>query len=352
MLGLCIVAFSAACGNATTQQNSTPTPATGSFTLTLDGTGTPHVVSATQVADQFIFKGVTIWGLPNQSNKQTQFANSQWANRRTVVSTVKSWGANAIRLRVDGAAYEGQQWLPKADYVRHVLDWVNAASAQGLYVVICNWDGLYEQHWGLRSAAYMRNTSLVRALYAAIGNNTHVAYEMFDEPNGSSATWQTWLTVMKATVSTYRKLGYTSLLLVDTPDWSHDYNLKAMSQLFQSDAQAGVAQLAFTRHDYASMSIWAGGWNATAWLTAVGGKSNPFPLIESEFGNYSNYVSDIKWSRSAANFFGKSARKEKFYGGAFAFLFGPWFDANAMTLPDNQTPTSWGAVVKNSFLAP
>jgi hypothetical protein len=35
--------------------------------------------------------------------------------------------------------------------------------------------------------------------------------------------------------------------------------------------------------------------------------------------------------------------------GAAAFLFGPWFDANAMTGADSASPTTWGTAVRDQL---
>jgi hypothetical protein len=38
------------------------------------------------------------------------------------------------------------------------------------------------------------------------------------------------------------------------------------------------------------------------------------------------------------------------FAGAAAFVFGPWWDANAITAADNRTPTAWGNAVKSGLL--
>jgi hypothetical protein len=37
------------------------------------------------------------------------------------------------------------------------------------------------------------------------------------------------------------------------------------------------------------------------------------------------------------------------YVGAAAFVFGPWYDANAMTGADSATPTAWGTAVRDNL---
>jgi hypothetical protein len=55
------------------------------------------------------------------------------------------------------------------------------------------------------------------------------------------------------------------------------------------------------------------------------------------------------WSAAAAGFFSARFAGQPNFVGAAAFLFGPWFDANAMTGADSATPTTWGTAVRQLF---
>jgi len=48
--------------------------------------------------------------------------------------------------------------------------------------------------------------------------------------------------------------------------------------------------------------------------------------------------------------FGSRFAAQPNYVGAAAFVFGPWFDANAMTGADGVPPTAWGTAVRDHLL--
>ncbi|HXH27176.1 MAG TPA: cellulase family glycosylhydrolase, partial [Candidatus Acidoferrum sp.] len=128
--------------------------------------------------------GATVWGLPADIDQQHEgFGEAQYAQRTTVLQTLKNWGANAIRLRLDVSAMQGGAGLTQAQYIQHVVDWVREATAQNLYVNICFWDSLYNANnkW---FGGYKQDFNFMRTVYAALGNNPRVVYEPWNEPNG------------------------------------------------------------------------------------------------------------------------------------------------------------------------
>jgi hypothetical protein len=73
--------------------------------------------------------------------------------------------------------------------------------------------------------------------------------------------------------------------------------------------------------------------------------------FETEFGNtVEGLGGNALWSSQAASFFASAYQTLPGYAGAFAWVWGPWSDANAMVGDDNVTTTAWGNVVRN-FLA-
>ena len=132
------------------------------------------------------------------------------------------------------------------------------------------------------------------------------------------------------------------------------YDDSRYSALEAYDAgRAGMAshQLAFAKHDYAN-EYPGKAWDASAWRSAQGGSQTKHLIFETEFGNYNGDPSTVNnaWAAAAASFFGGRFAAQQNYAGAAAFLFGPWFDANAMAASDNLSPTGWGASVKNNLL--
>lgn len=297
--------------------------------------------------------GVSVWGI--QDSITTTHGVAQYAARQTVVNTIKSWGANTLRLRLLASDYNSQAFMSKAAQLTQIQNWQTTAQAAGLYLQVCWWDALDGPYsagnWATQySSAFPMMTDVVNALGAT---NPWVVYEPFNEPNNVSDA--SWLAAMKATLTTFRGLGYTGILLIDTTGWSHAYNDASMTALEQWDAGLiGTHQLIFCKHDYANegyanpdsgfdFAHWAvngGSWNFNAHL-----------VCESEFGNYNGSPSTVHnaWSSGAATWMASKVNDGTLVG-AQAFLFGPWFDANAMTTSDNVTTTTWGGYVKTNFV--
>ena len=69
-------------------------------------------------------------------------------------------------------------------------------------------------------------------------------------------------------------------------------------------------------------------------------------------GNYNGDPSTVSdsWSSAAATFFANRFADQPNYVGAAAFVFGNWWDANAMTSSNNVSTTTWGSSARR-FLA-
>ncbi|MEA2362028.1 MAG: endoglucanase [Thermoleophilaceae bacterium] len=307
-------------------------------------------------------KGVNVWGL--QDSITTSFGASQYANRSTVASTVRSWGANLVRFRVLADDYNSAPSaatgnLTKGQIIQRIKDWRDAVVGQGMYFMPTSWDALDGAYSDAKWAGNgHRVHQLFADIHAALGNDPMVIYEVTNEPN--NVGWAQWEGNMQASIKHFREtIGYKGLLVVDPIWWANSgtggegYDDARYSALEAYDAaRAGMAshQLAFAKHDYANE--YAGkAWNAGAWSAAQGGSQTKHLIFETEFGNYNGSPSsvDSAWAAGAASFFAKRFASQPNYVGAAAFLFGPWFDANAMTAASN-TPTAWGTSVKDKFL--
>lgn len=305
--------------------------------------------------------GVTVWGMNDEVT--TTFGASQYANRQLIINTIKSWGANHIRFRMLASDYDKGAPLSKAQYLQQIKDWRDVTTAAGLYFMPIWWDGLDgsygKANWPTQySKAFPMMTDVVNALKINGAQDPKVFYEPFNEPT-DAATDDQWLANMKDTVRHFRNdLGYTGILLIDPRVWSHHYDDARFTQLEQYDATLngmnGINQLIFAKHDYANEGFanpdsgfdsahWAAngdGWNFTKHLS-----------WETEFGNYNGDPSTqhLAWANGAATWMADKVN-DGTLAGASAFLWGPWFDANAITAADNTTPTTWGGYVKNNLL--
>jgi hypothetical protein len=301
-------------------------------------------------------KGVNVWGL--QDPITTSFGAAQYANRAKVVQTIKSWGANLVRFRVLADDYTSA--ANKAQIIQRIKDWRDAVVGAGMYFMVCSWDGLDGAH---SDAGWAGNGWRVHQLFAdiraALGDDPMVIYEVTNEPNNVS--WDAWTANMQASVKYFREtIGYRGLLVIDPIWWANSgtggqgYDDGRYSALEAYDAarpgMGGAHQLAFAKHDYADG--YAGkAWNAAAWVAAQGGSQTKHLIFETEFGNYNGSPSSVSpaWASAAAAFFAGRFAAQPNYVGAAAFVFGPWWDANALTGSDNVTPTAWGKTVKDKL---
>ncbi len=306
---------------------------------------------------QIKMDGVAVWGIRDQITGD--FGTSQYTNRQKIVNNIKQWGANHIRFRVLASDYDTQAYMTKAQQIQQIKDWRDATVAAGMYFQVTWWDsldGAYGKgNWASRYAsAFPMMTDVVRAL----GDDPMVFYEPFNEPTDAPSDDQ-WLTAMKATVGHFRTtLSYKGILLIDPRIWSHGYNDSTMTQLEQHDAaQTGMNskhQLIFAKHDYANEGFPNpdAGFDSNRWAVNGGPWNFTKHLVwQTEFGNYNGDPSSVHqgWSRDATKWMAAKVNDGTLVG-ATAFLYGPWYDANAMTNADNTTPNIWGGYVRDNLL--
>jgi hypothetical protein len=298
--------------------------------------------------------GVAVWGVQDQITAEVGV--EQYTNRQKVVSTIKAWGGNHVRLRLLASDYDSQAYMTKAQEIQQIKDWRDTVVAAGLYFMPTWWDSLDGSYqnagWASKySQAFPMMTDVVNAL----GNDPMVFYEPFNEPNNVSTG--EWLPAMKATVAHYRNtLHYTGILLIDMTVWSHHYDDSGMTQLEQYDASltgmGGKHQIIFAKHDYANEYSDVNNWTASSWAAnGDGWDFSKHATWESEFGNYNGSSSTVhlSWSQSAANGLAGKINDGTIVG-ASAFVFN-WVDANTMVGSDNTTPNTWGGYVKDFLTA-
>jgi hypothetical protein len=307
-------------------------------------------------------RGVNVWGL--QDSITASFGANQYANRSKVADTIKSWGANLVRFRVLADDYNSAPSpatgnLTKAQIIQRIKDWRDAVVGRGMYFMPCSWDALDGAH---SDAGWAGNGARVHQMFAdihaALGDDPMVVYEVTNEPN--NVTWAQWDANMQPSIKYFREtIGYRGLLVIDPIWWANSgtggqgYDDARYSALEAYDAaRTGMRshQLAFAKHDYANE--YAGkAWSAGAWTAAQGGSQTKHLIFETEFGNYNGSASTVSalWASAAASFFGGRFAAQPNYVGAAAFVFGPWYDANAMTGADSATPTAWGTAVRDNL---
>lgn len=307
-----------------------------------------------------IMQGVNVWGI--ETITMNGFGDDQYADRVNIVNTIKSWGANHVRFRLQASDYNAETYMTQAEYLNRIQQWHDLITGAGMYFMPVWWDphdGPYsDANW---STQYNQAFPMMTDVMNLFPDDPMVIYEPFNEPTGAVNDVD-WVNAMKDTISHFRDNGYTGILLIDPRVWAHCFDDADFTELEQHDAaQAGMDgthQIIFTKHDYArEYTDPDSGFDEAEWLTNSGGcedwDMSTHAVWESEFGNYSIDPSSVHpaWSAGAAEFMNTSTCTTPL-AGASAFLFGPWLDENAMTEADNVTPTTWGTQVDDLFLAP
>lgn len=315
-----------------------------------------HLATVGNPGKRLFLKGVNVWGITDYVTRD--FAGAQYANRNAVCATIRAWGGNHIRLRVLADEYVHLKNMHStANYLLWIRNWVAAAKAHGLYVYLSWWDSRDSQDKSQSGADWATRYAFAFPMMAAVHNTLRlpgghddpaVFYEPFNEPN--QVTWATWTPAMTATVRFWRSLGYQGVLVIDTPSYSHYYSDTNMSALEAIDASLTKSRrhnLVWARHDYCtdySRRV----FTATRWLNSTGGSQSRHVLLESEFGNTNGGASNPAWSAAIAGYFHAHGFARPNIAGMSGFLFGNWYDGNAMsTDPTGADPTAWGTVIRN-----
>lgn len=303
--------------------------------------------------------GVTVWG--NEDHITGSFGADQYANRAKIVQTIKAWGGNHIRFRMVASDYDKEAYMSKATYIQQIKEWRDLTVASGMYFMPIWWDGLDGDYAkGNWASQYSKAFPMMTDVVAALGNDPMVIYEPFNEPTDAPSADQ-WHTAMENTIKHFRTtIGYTGILVIDGRSWSHYFDDGMFTDLENLDAgltgMGGKHQLVFAKHDYANEG-WSnpdGGFDNGHWAESSGGGStwdfSKHAVWETEYGNYNGDPSTVHlaWSKGACQWFAAKLNDGTLVG-ASAFVWGPWYDGNAITASDNTSPTEWGTYVRDDL---
>lgn len=300
-------------------------------------------------------KGVCVWGMNDTVTQNGNTGANNLADRTAICNAIASNGGNIIRLRVLGYEYTNQQFQTSAEYLTAIVNWRNAASAAGLYTMLCNWDSSDSPSMGNGnwpsgySSAFSFYTAAYNALKINGADDPRVLWEPWNEPGGSdtTSTWAQWQVAMQATVHLFRSDGYQGVIVLDTPEWSHDYDDGNMSTIEAYDAtqtSSGHHNLMFARHDY--WDDYGGNWSYGAWEGATGGTATAHVIFDTEFGNYNNGAQNTGFSGAETAGFVTNMFSRTNIAGGVAFVWN-WVDPNSITnLPASFT-NPWGNDVQN-----
>ncbi len=324
-----------------------------------------RTLEAGNTGNRLLMRGVAVWGIQDNITSNNNVGNDEYNDRVTIANTIKAWGGNEIRLRVLACDYNNQTYMSNATELQEIQNWQTAAQNAGLYIGITWWDpsdcGSSISH-GAWASNYSEAFPMMEAVIKQLGaTNPWVFYEPFNEPNGISEAQ--WVTAMTATDNLFRAQGYKGILVMDTNQYSHQFDATDMQNLQANDAkQAGMnntSQIIFAKHDYSNEFPNPSTFDTTDWENNSYGTGtwnlSEFPVWETEFGNYNVGSENLNWSSEAATAMAGYVNNGTLVG-ASAFVWN-WVDPNTITYNSDQngstsdtTPTQWGGYVENNFL--
>jgi hypothetical protein len=298
-------------------------------------------------------QGVAVWGINDGIANDLNSGANNLAARVAICNKVAAMGGNIIRLRLQGSEWTQQKWQSSAQYITNVVNWRNAASAAGLYTMLCNWDssdsgGINGSSWASGySVPFPFFTAVYNALKISGADDPRVLWEPFNEPNGVS--WAQWQVAMKATVHLFRTNGYQGCLVLDTTTWSHDYDDTNMSSIEAYDATltaSGRHNLMFARHDY--LNDYANHiWSDPTWVGATGGNATAHVIFETEFGYFNGqFGSSSGFASGETSGYKVDMFLRSNIAGGCAFVYN-WVDTNSIASLSGTLTNPWGIDVAN-----
>lgn len=172
--------------------------------------------------NKFQLKGVSTHGI-------TWFP--QYVNREAFKTLRDDWGANAVRLALYTAEYNGYcSGGNQAELKKIIENGVSYATELGMYVII-DWHILSDGNPNTNKAAAISFFSEMAQKYKDYDN---VIYEICNEPNGG-VDWNTVKSYADDVISVIRKYDSDAIILVGTPTWSQEVDKVAANPVSKPD---------------------------------------------------------------------------------------------------------------------
>ncbi len=233
-------------------------------------------VKGSQIVDSkgqvFQLKGVSTHGLSWYP---------QYVSKAAFKSLRDDWGANAVRLAMYTADYNGYCTGSVANRkeLKALIDkGVTAATELGMYVII-DWHILSD---GNPNTYRSKAVSFFKEMAQKYKNYDNVIYEICNEPNGGTS-WSQIKTYASKVIPAIRKIDKDAIIVVGTPNWSQDVDTAVKSPI------TGYSNIAYSFHFYA-------GTHKASYRTKLESAVKAgLPVIVTEFG-----ISDASGSGSVS----------------------------------------------------
>lgn len=195
----------------------------------------------------------------------------QCANRRSFNALAKDWKADVVRLAM--YVQEGGYETDPPGFTRQVNRLVDMATSLGLYVII---------DWHILDPGDpMVNLAAAKQFFARVArrhrDKTNVIYEVANEPNGASVTWNRIKRYHQQIIPVIRRQSPHSVILLGTREWS-SLGVSAGSdegEIVRNPVRA--RNVMYTFHFYAAS-------HRMNYLRVLARAANRIPVFVSEFG--------------------------------------------------------------------
>lgn len=188
------------------------------FGISVSAAGTPvsvHGRLAVKGVDLVDAKGKTFQLRGISTHGINWDVGAPYVNKAAFKTLRDDWGANAVRLAMYTAEYNGYCSGGKKESLKNkIYDGVKYATDLGMYVVI-DWHILKD---GNPKKQLKEAKSFFQTMSSKYKNQKNVIYEICNEPNGCS--WKNVKEYAEQIIRVIRKNDANAIIIVGTPNWS------------------------------------------------------------------------------------------------------------------------------------
>jgi hypothetical protein len=305
---------------------------------------------------RFVMRGVLVYAMPfylvdgGPDPTMASETETAYANRWAMFARIKALGFNTVSIRIGWQAYSSDAYgYGPAGYLARLQGLVDAASSQGLYVIL-NWGDAVGDGYSVLTQ-YSNWFPMMKLVALMFADNPGVIYEPFNEPHEIS--WSQWLVLSEKMLQFWRAtIGYRGVIIADTQYWSWNFDPTYVGALINYDAALlGQPDLLIANHRYPNGNTCFCGSEVSNWNSLVGQYIGKFPLVGSEYG-IDDLIgpTELSWGEQFLSYMENQAIPEGF-NGAIMFVWS-WVDPNTMTDLTTGKLTAWGQAVVNALGTP
>lgn len=305
---------------------------------------------------RFVMRGVLIYAMPfyldegQPDGGLASATETAYTQRWSMFARIKSLGFNTVKIPVSSMVYSGDTYGLDGEgaYLARLKAIVNAATTEGLYVVLNWWDSLFEGASVV--SEYSDPFPMMKAVEETFADNPGVIYEPYNEPR--EITWAQSIVVSEKMLQYWRAdIGYRGVLIADTQYWSWNFDPDYARALLNYDgALLGTPNLLIANHRYPNGNVCFCGAERATWDSLIGQYIGKFPLIGSEYGiNDEIGPPELAWGQGFLTYLEDEAIPEGF-NGAMMFVWN--WAPSAITDPTTGDLTAWGQMIVNTLNSP